>query len=361
MPRVRARGEEIRRFILENVRANPSSVSKLTANRFKISRQAVNAHLNRLVTEGSLTESGATRSKSYQLAPLVNWEEKYYLRGSPVPAEDQIWRADVEKVLGPLPDNVRKIWNFGFSEMFNNAIDHSEGSTVIVHISKTAVSTEMVIADNGVGIFRKIQQAMALQDERHALFELSKGKLTTDPTRHSGEGIFFTSRAFDSFDILSGAVYFSHRFGKEEDWITEALKPRDGGTAVFLRLSNHSSRSLSKVYDQYTDGPDDYGFNKTVVPVYLAQYGNDQLISRSQAKRVMARVELFARVILDFANVPEIGQAFADEVFRVFQNAHPGIALAPINTTPEINRMIMRARQASTEDRTARPSSDFSE
>ena len=38
-------------------------------------------------------------------------------------------------------------------------------------------------------------------DKRQALFELSKGKFTTDPSRHSGEGVFFTSRMFDDFEI----------------------------------------------------------------------------------------------------------------------------------------------------------------
>jgi len=55
------------------------------------------------------------------------------------------------------------------------------------------------------------------------------------------------------------------------------------------------------------------------VPVKLAQYGNDKLVSRSQAKRLLARVELFKVVMLDFTNVPTIGQAFADEIFRVFR------------------------------------------
>jgi hypothetical protein len=137
---------------------------------------------------------------------------------------------------------------------------------------------------NGGGIFKKIQNALNLLDERHALLELSKGKLTTDPKRHTGEGIFFTSRMFDSYDIVSGEVYFSHEFGKPEDWIFERDKLSDG-TAVWMKLHNHTARKIKKIFDQFTSG-EDYGFNKTVVPVKLAQYGNDKLISRSQAKRL---------------------------------------------------------------------------
>ncbi|MHB8254030.1 MAG: STAS-like domain-containing protein [Acidiferrobacter sp.] len=166
-----------------------------------------------------------------------------------------------------------------------------------------------------MGIFKKIQTALGLLDERHAVLELSMGKLTTDPNHRSGEGIFFCSRMFDAFNILSGGVYFSHTFRETKDWILE--HESTGRTIVWMELNNHTSRTDKAIFDQYTSG-DDYGFNKTVVPVRLAQYGNEKLISRSQAKRLLARIERFKVVILDFSEVDMIGQAFADEVFRVF-------------------------------------------
>ena len=202
----------------------------------------------------------------------------------------------------------------------------------------------MILQDNGIGIFKKIQSDLQLLDERHAILELAKGKLTTDPRRHTGEGIFFASRMFDQFDILSGGVFFSHTFEEAGDWIVE----RDrfaSGTAVWMKLSNHTSRTTARVFDQYTTG-DEYGFTKTVVPVNLARYGNENLISRSQAKRVLARIELFKTVLFDFNDVPSIGQAFADEIFRVFAIGHPDIELVPIHANAEVKRMIERARLA---------------
>jgi hypothetical protein len=181
-----------------------------------------------------------------------------------------------------------------------------------------------------------------LLDERHAVVELAKGKLTTDPARHTGQGIFFASRLVDSFDILSGGVYFTHKFGEESDWILERPETRDG-TTVFMKLNNHSSRTDRQVFEQYTSG-DDFGFTKTVVPVRLAQYGEDKLISRSQAKRLLARVDLFRSVLFDFEGVDSIGQAFADEIFRVFARSHPNLELVPINATPQVQQMINAAR-----------------
>lgn len=345
MTRVRARGEGIRRFILENVEKHPTSISRKTSERFGITRQAVNKHLQKLISEHSLSETGQTRNRSYRLAPKLEWRGQYPI--APGLAEDIVWKNDVLPVLGEQPENVLDMWRFCFTEMFNNAIDHSGGTEIYVHILRTAIDTEMSISDNGIGIFKKIQNALGLLDERHAILELSKGKLTTDPKKHTGEGIFFTSRMTDSFDILSGGVYLGHTFGNEEDWIMEREK-FGSGTTVFLKISNHTSRTLAKIYDQYAPGSDDYGFNKTVVPVRLAQYGNDKLISRSQAKRLLARVELFKVVIFDFSDVQTIGQAFADEIFRVFANEHPGIELVAIKASSAVKRMIERAKSGVT-------------
>ncbi len=340
MTRIRARGEDIRRFILEQVEKSPSDISKVTAAKYKITRQAVNKHLRRLRMEGALIRSGKTRAMVYRLAHLSEWREIYDIQ--PGLAEDVVWTRDIKGDLGVLPDNVLDLWHYGFTEIFNNAIDHSGGSNISVRVKRTATTTEMLVSDNGLGIFKKIQAAMGLLDERHAVLELSKGKLTTDPKRHTGEGIFFTSRMFDSFNILSGGVYFSHELGNAEDWILESAGT-SGGTWVWMKLNNHTSRTPKKVFDQYSSG-DDYGFTKTVVPVRLAQYGDDKLISRSQARRLLARVELFKTVILDFTEVESIGRAFADEIFRVFALQHPEIELVPTRTNSAVKRMIEKAR-----------------
>jgi hypothetical protein len=227
--------------------------------------------------------------------------------------------------------------------MLNNAKDHSGGTMISVRVSKTAVSTEMMIGDNGVGIFKKIQEAFDLPDQRYAILELAKGKLTTDPSRHTGEGIFFSTRMFDRFAIGADKTYYGHKFGDDSDWVMDW---GNAGTTVFMELGSHTSRTPQKIFDQFA-GPDgDDGFNKTVVPVNLAQYGNDKLISRSQAKRVVARLDLFKTILFDFTGVPSIGQAFADEIFRVFANEHPMVSLLPIHANSEVHRMIARVKQS---------------
>ena len=341
MTTVRKRGEEIRRYILESIEHNPQNIGKLTAEHFGITRQGINKHLRKLVSEKALSESGHTRNRIYKLASIAEWKRIYEI--TTALEEDVVWRNDITTVLGPQPANVLDIWQYCFTEMFNNALNHSGGTIIGVNIKKTATSTEIILWDNGIGIFKKIQSEMNLLDERHAILELSKGKLTTDPKHHTGEGIFFTSRMLDSFDILAGGVFFTHKFEDREDWILEAQSGH--GTFVWMRLSNHTARTEKEIFDQYVSG-EDYGFNKTVVPVKLAQYGNDKLISRSQAKRVLARVELFKTVVFNFKDVESVGQAFADEIFRVFSIEHPGIEVIYINANPSVEQMIQRAQAA---------------
>jgi len=129
MSRVRARGEEIRRYILKNVQSNPSTISKLAMEHFKVTRQAINSHFHRLVQEGSLRDKGKTRNRIYQLAAILEWKQVYLIGSGP--AEDQVWRNDIDSVLGKLPENVRDIWFYGFTEMFNNARDHSGGTSIV--------------------------------------------------------------------------------------------------------------------------------------------------------------------------------------------------------------------------------------
>lgn len=89
---------------------------------------------------------------------------------------------------------------------------------------------------------------------------------------------------------------------------------------------------------------DKYVISKTVIPVTLDSQGNDHIVSRSQAKRLLLRFERFRYIVLDFQNVDSIGQAFADEIFRVYQEEHPEIEIEPINMNKAVRDMVRRAQ-----------------
>ena len=116
----------------------------------------------------------------------------------------------------------------------------------------------------------------------------------------------------------------------------------EAGTAVYMLIKRNSKREIQAVFDDYAE-PDEYQFNKTVIPVRLAQYENEKLISRSQAKRLLIRIERFHNVIFDFEGVLAIGQAFADEIFRVYAKNHPDIVLLPVKMGSDVEKMVNRA------------------
>ena len=335
------RGREISAFIIQAIPDHPRDVVNVVSKRFGISRQAVNRYIRELLAGGYITAEGKTRQREYSLKVLRDKDFTVPLKDL---EEDQVWRNEVAPVLKDLPRNVLDIWQYGFTEMVNNAIDHSGGRELTVAIKTNALTTEVYIRDDGIGIFRKIKEKLHLEDERHAVLELAKGKLTTDPDKHTGEGIFFTSRMMDDFHILSGDVYFSHEYGKEEDWILERDLPKSG-TLVFMYLANNSERTDQEVFSRFASDEEDYRFTKTVVPVRLVRHGVERLVSRSQAKRLLARVDRFSTVIFDFKDVDSIGRAFADEIFRVFELNNRGIRLITTNTVPQVEKMITLARQ----------------
>lgn len=338
MPK-RSRFHELLHTVTRDVAAHPRDLTRHYADRLGISRVAANRYIQRLEDEGWIARSGPSthpvfspgfKRRISHLYPLLDAEEHMF------------WERDFRPFFALTP-NVQNIANHGFTEMVNNAIDHSGGSSVFIRMIQDEASLRIIVFDDGIGIFKKITTALGLPDMRQALFELSKGKLTTDPSRHTGEGVFFTSRMFDDFEIEANGLRFNHHESSAHDRFDEEADVLPQGTAVFMRISTKSERTAADVYAQFTDAPEDFGFSKTIVPMKLARLGDEQLVSRSQAKRLIARFDRFKIVILDFDGVSEIGQAFADEIFRVYGTAHQEVELLPKNMTEQIERMWLRS------------------
>ena len=341
----RKKSRPIRQFIIEQVEKSSQDIVRLTSKKFAISRQAVNRHINALIDNGMIIAEGSTRQRKYKLKPII--DKIFRFTVSKDLQEDVIWRDYIRPLLDKITPNVMDICQYGFTELVNNVVDHSAGTMMTVIVIQTPINIRLSIFDNGVGIFKKIQTELGLEDQSHAILELAKGKLTTDPEHHTGEGIFFSSRMFNRFTILSGKLYFAHNeIG--HDWLLgfeEDDGVREEGTYIIMEIDNNSSRTSKEVFDKYSAENDEYGFSRTIVPVVLAKYGNENLISRSQAKRLLARLEKFREVILDFDKVETIGHAFADEIFRVFKIKNPHIHLMHINANEEVQKSISRAMQ----------------
>jgi len=237
-----------------------------------------------------------------------------------------------------LSQNTVQILNYAFTEMLNNAIEHSKSRVIEVSMKKEETMVRFDVVDKGMGIFNNIRKKKRLKNELEAIQDLIKGKQTTMPREHSGEGIFFTSKAGDMLIIQSSnkKLIFNNIL---DDVFIKNIKNLKG-TKVTFTIGLKSKKDLNALFRQYCG--DSFKFSKTEVRVMLYKTDSDY-ISRSQARRILSGLKKFKTIILDFRNLNVIGQAFADEVFRVWKNRHPHIDIQWKNANDNINFMIKRA------------------
>ena len=71
---------------------------------------------------------------------------------------------------------------------------------------------------------------------------------------------------------------------------------------------------------------------------------NSCVISRSEGRSLAKRFIDSNNINLDFANIEEIGQAFAHEIFVLWQENHPNVTINTINTNEDVEFMIKRVK-----------------
>jgi hypothetical protein len=227
---------------------------------------------------------------------------------------------------------------YGFTEMLNNAIDHSGGTEARIMVW-TGDPVSFEVHDDGIGVFRHVRERVGLQDDLAALQQLSKGRETTAPERHTGEGIFFTSRAVDRFELDANRLRWIVDAARGDHAIGEA--PEHAGTRVRCEVDPAARRTLDEVFAPFVD-VESLRFDRTVVPLAVFET-EGRFVSRSEAKRLGTRLERFREAVLDFSGIDAVGLAFVDELFRIWAREHPETRLVPINMSPVIERVVRRA------------------
>ena len=328
----------IQNYILDKIAVSDSGFVRKTMDAFSISLNTVYRYL------GDLLDAGVIEKKRNGVYSIVNRVKRFTLlrERNELVDEQKIYDSYVyDEFIKGLPENVRKIWDFSFTEMMNNAIDHSCAGKVSCLVSANRSYTLIMISDNGIGLFKNIKDWFGLDSIDDAIAELFKGRVTTDSANHSGEGIFFTSRFLDDFAVISDGKIFTRN---KYDEIVANLEDVPGfekwqktkGTIVLMKQSNYSNRKVEEIIDRFSD-EETSEFSKTVIPI--KDFFETYPVSRSQAKRLCARLDVFNEIELDFTGVSDMGQGFADEVFRVFQNRNPEITIKASNMSPIIERM----------------------
>lgn len=252
-------------------------------------------------------------------------------------AEDRVWQQVAETLKLDAQNAAGKIFRYAFMEMLNNAIDHSCGETVKVKLWITPDAWAFEIHDDGVGAFPKLREGLGLHSEFEAVQELSKGKRTTDPARHTGEGIFFSSKAVDLFRLTSAGLRWTVDNLRGD--VALGTAPEVRGTTVWCQVDPSTDRQLGDLFRQFTD---DLAFVRTRPSVKLFGLGLT-FVSRSEARRFLDGLDRdFTEIEVDFAGVDDVGQGFVDELLRVWPSAHPGKKIMPINMNPAVEFMVKR-------------------
>ncbi len=252
-------------------------------------------------------------------------------------AEHLVWREIAADLGLDVARPAVHVMEYAFSEMLNNAIDHSGGAVARIRVWSSERTLAFEVADDGIGALEKLRAAFTLPDSLSAIQELSKGKRTTDPANHTGQGIFFTSKAVDVFSLAAnGWMWLVNNI--VGDQTVQELRFERPGTTVRCEIAPARMRSMSEVFAEYTE---DFEFARTTPTVKLLAYGA-RLVSRSEAKRLLEGLDRFSDVQLDFAGVESVGQGFVDEVFRVWATNHPETRLVPVNMGPAVRFMVER-------------------
>lgn len=315
----------------------------------KISRQYISALISNMVKEGVLLKGGSTASAFYAL--LVNSdsiEETIKLRLKRTQIEEHTVfnkLRDRYNFVRGFSENIQSILFYAFTEMLNNAIEHSKSENIEIEIKKEKSNITFIVNDFGIGVFKNVMKQRKLRSEIEAMQDILKGKTTTQPHSHTGEGIFFTSKIADVF-LLESFKYRLRVDNLIKDVFFEELKPIKNGTRVVFTISNQSQKHLSDVFNKFVVNPGEPGFNKTEILVRLFTQGTIY-ISRSQARRILSGLDKYKTVVLDFDKVTTIGQAFADEIFRVYQQSYPQVRIQPINMIEPVKFMVDRVEKSS--------------
>jgi DNA-binding transcriptional ArsR family regulator len=309
-----------------------------------VTRQTAHRHLAELVTEGVVFVEGAGRSTRYRLSSPVD-SRRFATEGL---EEDRVWSEmnGPGRVANDLPKAAERVLHYILTELVNNVIDHSAASDVDVRIARRESTVELEVGDEGVGIFRHIRDKLGLDSELDALQELSKGKTTTMPSRHTGEGIFFSSKAAHRFEIESGALKWIID-NRKRDMAVGSVDPEVRGTTVRVEIDSDEAKDLTAIFAEYTR---DFEFSRTRTVVRLFAI-DTEFLSRSQAKRIVHGLEKFREVVLDFEGVDIVGQGFADEIFRVWALRHPEVQLIPAGMNEPVAFMVERAIRGGPESR----------
>ena len=339
-------------------RGRPLSAAEI-ARRLKVTRPTVSRHLTAMIEDGRVAKEGGGKRVRFRngfAGMAVSEDEVPTDRkdiGTPPPSslsfvrrypravisEDRVWQEllSLHPVLGRLSVPARELFRIRLhrdAQQRHRALAGREVEVCFSQASDDTLSFE--IQDDGVGLFQSLRRSLRLGSVEEAVKKLSQSRLPPLPDGRVAAGLFFSSRAARRFEVDSNG--FRWMVDNQSGSTAAASAGPRKGTRVRFQGELQPRRTLAELFARYSEHTI---VHKTRVVVTLGT----SFISRKEAQRLLAPLERFHTVVLDFKDVKEIGQGFADEVFRVWPSSHPHVTLEPINMSPVVSLMIDHARR----------------
>lgn len=336
--------ESYKNKIIETIADYPKdkffSSSDITIQFPEISRQYISKIITELCTQGVLVKTGkGPATRYYNQSGVIDIPMIFPIEVDT--SEDDIYKQVIRKKIpaNTVADIVMDKLKYIFTEMVNNAIDHSGSDSVSIALVERGNNITCSITDTGIGIFQNVMAQLHLENHFQALEKILEGKTTTDTKRHSGEGIFFSSKIAQQFEIISSEIHLIIDNERNDYTLTKCNHVQ--GTSIIIILDKENTQLIEHVFKQYTN--DDSQFTKTKIVVELYQHGVS-FVSRSEAKRLLSDLaKKYEHIVFDYQDVKSVGQGFVDQVYRVFAASHPDIKIESIHMNESVTFMVRRS------------------
>jgi len=327
---------QIKKFILDNLKIHKKDIIQTSINHFGISRQAMHKHMKSLIEDKKVVAFGNTKGRYYKLNPSVNYTKNFELTNEI--STEIILKENILPNIKSLKDNIFEIFEFSIGALLNNVVDHANANKIYFKLYINHRDSHFVISDDGIGIFNKIRTGLGLVNTHMAGLELAKGNITTDPDNHSGDELNAIIHLFDKVTIDSSG-HSLRFFNDNNEWLMQNSKQQHG-TRIHLQIDTQSKRSCAKIFE--------FIFKKKhrhiSIPLNLLELSDYKIINcRSQVKNVLRNIKDYKIIEFDFQKIDLIGPSFADALVRKTKEYNQFANIEWINSNSTVDLLMSRA------------------
>lgn len=203
-------------------------LTKALANRYQVSSSTAAVTIRQLEQQGLIRRTGPVNRPVFEASSDVTLMQSYRF---PLDDVAQLWERDFATGLsGQLTAGQRSALRTAFIALAENAQRHSKGNCLHVVIEQTQTHLEMMLQDNGMGLFKHVCQSLACADLAAAALVIAGPE-----NKKIFTGINPLIPTFDYFLIEANGMHYPAAAAPEEHEIDEELFEQ--GTTVILELT----------------------------------------------------------------------------------------------------------------------------